>query len=178
MVKRLKKQNSVVMEVVKIRPMLPEDWPRVKAIYESGIATGVATFEQIAPEWEGWNSSHLHFGRLVLTTNDEIAGWAALSPVSNRCVYGGVAEISVYVSAIHRSKGIGKKLLNELVAESERNNIWTLQAGIFTDNLASVNLHKSVGFRLIGYRERIGKLNNQWKDNYIFERRSKIVGQD
>nr|WP_321412520.1 N-acetyltransferase family protein [uncultured Carboxylicivirga sp.] len=117
------------------------------------------------------------FGRFVIAINNEIAGWAALSPVSNTCIYGGVAEVSVYVSDKYRGTGIGKKLL-DLIKDSEKNGIWTLQAGIFTENIASVKLHESVGFRLIGYREKIGKLNGQWKDNLIFEKRSEIVGQD
>lgn len=166
------------MEAVRIKPMLPEDWEQVKKIYESGIATGIATFETAAPGWEKWNNDHLPFGRLVAVENEEIAGWAALSPISNRCVYGGVAEVSVYVAEKYKGKGIGRLLLQNLITESERNGIWTLQAGIFTDNIASVKLHEKVGFRVIGYREKIGKLNNTWKDNYILERRSNIVGTE
>jgi phosphinothricin acetyltransferase len=166
------------MEAVQIKPLLPQHWEQVKAIYESGIATGKATFETTAPSWEKWNESHLTFGRLVAISNGELAGWAALSPVSNRCVYGGVAEVSIYVANEHQGKGIGKLLLQNLVSTSEANGIWTLQAGIFTDNTASVKLHESVGFRVIGYREKIGKLNNNWKDNYLLERRSKTVGVD
>ncbi|MBU3927425.1 MAG: GNAT family N-acetyltransferase [Bacteroidetes bacterium] len=156
--------------------MLQEHWERVKQIYESGIATGIATFETTAPDWENWNDGHLTFARLVAMYNNEVVGWAALSPVSNRCVYGGVAEVSVYVDECYKGIGIGKLLLKELITESESNNIWTLQAGIFTDNIASVKLHESVGFRVIGHREKIGKLKDTWKDNYILERRSKIVG--
>jgi L-amino acid N-acyltransferase YncA len=114
----------------------------------------------------------------VAVENNEVVGWAALSPVSSRCVYGGVAEVSVYVAANHKGKGIGKLLLQNLVTESENNGIWTLQAGIFTDNIVSVKLHEKVGFRVIGYREKIGKLKEAWKDNFILERRSKIVGID
>ena len=164
------------VEAVIIRPMLQEHWERVKQIYESGIATGIATFETTAPGWEKWNDGHLTFARLVAMYNNEVVGWAALSPVSSRCVYGGVAEVSVYVDESYKGKGIGKMLLKKLVTESESNNIWTLQAGIFTDNIASVKLHESVGFRVIGHREKIGKLKDTWKDNYILERRSKIVG--
>ena len=156
--------------------MLQEHWERVKQIYESGIATGIATFETTAPCWENWNDGHLTFARLVAMYNNEVVGWAALSPVSSRCVYGGVAEVSVYVDESYKGIGIGKLLLKKLVTESESNNIWTLQAGIFTDNIASVKLHESVGFRVIGHREKIGKLKDTWKDNYILERRSKIVG--
>lgn len=164
------------MEAVTIKPMQQEHWEQVKQIYESGIATGIATFETTAPSWEKWNDGHLTFARLVAVDNNEVVGWAALSPVSSRCVYGGVAEVSVYVADKHKGKGIGKLLLQKLIKESESNGIWTLQAGIFTGNAASVKLHEKVGFRVIGHREKIGKLNDIWKDNYILERRSKIVG--
>ena len=166
------------METVKIKQMHQAHWGQVKQIYESGIATGIATFETTAPSWEKWNEGHLSFARFVAAKNNEIVGWAALSPVSNRCVYGGVAEVSVYVRDLHKGKGIGELLLQNLITESESNGIWTLQAGIFKDNVASVKLHKKVGFRIIGYRERIGKLKDAWKDNYILERRSKVVGVD
>lgn len=166
------------MEAVTIKPMQLEHWEQVKQIYESGIATGIATFETTAPSWEKWNEGHLIFARIVAVQNNEVAGWAALSPVSSRCVYGGVAEVSVYVADKHKGKGIGKLLLQKVITESESNGIWTLQAGIFTDNVASVKLHEKVGFRIIGHREKIGKLNDVWKDNYILERRSKIVGID
>jgi len=158
--------------------MISKHWEKVKQIYESGITTGVATFETAAPSWEKWNSGHLPFGRLVAIRNNEVVGWAALSPVSSRCVYGGVAEVSVYIADSYKGQGIGKLLLRNLIDESESNNIWTLQAGIFTDNIASVKLHVGVGFRVIGYREKIGKLNDNWKDNYILEKRSKKVGID
>lgn len=166
------------METVTIKPMLLVHWEQVKQIYESGIATGIATFETTTPSWEKWNNGHLEFARLVAIENKEVVGWAALSPVSNRCVYGGVAEVSVYVADNQKGKGIGKLLLQNLITESENNKIWTLQAGIFTDNMASLKLHEKVGFRVIGYREKIGKLEDNWKDNYIVERRSKIVGID
>jgi len=166
------------METVTIKPMLQEHWDQVKQIYESGIATGIATFETTAPNWEKWNEGHLTFARLVAIESNKVAGWAALSPVSSRCVYGGVAEVSVYVADSHKGKGVGKLLLQNLITESESNGIWTLQAGIFTDNVASIKLHEKIGFRIIGHREKIGKLKNNWKDNYILERRSKIVGVD
>ena len=164
------------MEAVTIKPLQKEHWEQVKQIYESGIATGIATFETTTPSWEKWNNAHLVFGRLVAIENNEVAGWTALSPVSSRCVYSGVAEVSVYVADNHKGKGIGKLLLQKLITESESNGIWTLQAGIFTDNDSSVKLHEKVGFRVIGHRVKIGKLNDIWKDNYILERRSKIVG--
>jgi len=166
------------MEAVIIKPLQFQCWEQVKEIYESGIATGIATFETAAPSWEKWDKSHLNFARFIALINNEVTGWAALSPVSSRCVYGGVAEISVYVAEKFKGKGIGLLLLQNLISESERNNIWTLQAGIFTDNTASLKLHEKAGFRLIGYREKIGKLNGKWKDNFIIERRSKIIGID
>jgi phosphinothricin acetyltransferase len=170
--------KPVIMEPVTIRKMETGDWEEVKNIYEAGIATGLATFEVAAPGWEQWDKGHLSFARLVAVYKETVVGWAALSAVSSRCVYGGVAEVSVYISDDHRGKGIGKALLQALITESEANGIWTLQAGIFTDNTASIKLHEGVGFRLIGYREKIGKLKDQWKDNFILERRSKVVGID
>jgi L-amino acid N-acyltransferase YncA len=169
-------QKTNTMATITIKNMLPNDWLKVKQIYESGIATGVATFETSAPDWEIWNNGHLLFGRLLAIIEDEIVGWSALSPVSSRCVYGGVAEISVYVTENHRGKGIGKHLLKNLIIDSEQNGIWTLQAGIFTDKVARVKLHESGGFRILGQREKIGKLKYEWKDNFILERRSKIIG--
>ncbi len=166
------------MKIVSIRSMLPNDWQSVKTIYESGIATGIATFETSPPNWEKWNSEHLLFGRFVATIENEIVGWTSLTSVSSRCVYGGVAEISIYVSENYKGFGIGKQLLRNLITDSEKNNIWTLQAGIFTDNIASVKLHESSGFRIIGYREKIGKLKGNWKDSFMLERRSEIVGLD
>lgn len=164
------------METFIIMPLLPNNWQQVKSIYESGIATGMATFETKAPEWEQWNNSHLPFARLVAIENNKVIGWAALSPVSNRCVYGGVAEVSVYIAPDQRGKGVGKKLLQQLITESEANGIWTLQAGIFAENTASAKLHESVGFRLVGYREKIGQLGTEWKNTILMERRSTKVG--
>ncbi len=159
-----------------IRNMLVEDWQTVKTIYESGIATGIATFQTEAPDWASWDNGHLSFCRFVAIIDGEIVGWVALSPVSSRCVYGGVAELSIYIAATHRGKGIAKKLLQQLIIKSEENGIWTLQAGIFKENIASLKLHESVGFRVIGYREKIGQLHGVWKDNFLLERRSLIVG--
>jgi phosphinothricin acetyltransferase len=166
------------MGEISVRKMEQGDWENVKQIYEEGIATGVATFELAAPGWEQWNNAHLAFARLVAVEDNVVVGWAALSPVSGRCVYGGVAEVSIYVSPKYHGKGIGRRLLQDLVVESEANGMWTLQAGIFTDNVASVKLHESAGFRIIGYREKIGKLRDTWKDNFILERRSRVVGVD
>ena len=126
------------MQAVTIKPIQKEHWERVKQIYESGIATGIATFETTAPSWGKWNDGHLAFTRLVAIENNEVAGWAALSLVSSRCVYGGVAEVSLYVANNYKGKGIEKLLLQNLIIESESKGIWTLQAGIFTSNIASV----------------------------------------
>ena len=158
--------------------MQAQDWHQVCSIYVEGIATGLATFETEAPDWPSWDSSHLTSCRLVARTDGSVIGWAALSPVSSRCVYGDVAEVSVYVSAATRGKGVGKKLLDALVAESERNGIWTLQAGILTDNSPSIALHKACGFRVVGVRERLGKLRDVWRDVVVMERRSGIVGKE
>jgi len=156
--------------------MKPSDWEAVKDIYEEGINTGNATFQQSAPAWEEWNNNHLQHSRIIAKEGDEISGWAALTPVSGRCVYAGVAEVSVYVSGKARGKGLGKQLLKKLIEESEANNIWTLQAGIFPENQASINIHEACGFRMLGTRERIGKMNGIWRDTILLERRSKTVG--
>ncbi len=156
--------------------MQASHWKAVSKIYEEGIATGFATFETTAPNYSDWDSAHLQQCRFVALKESTVVGWAALSPVSSRCVYGGVAEISVYVSAKHRGFGIGKKLMLQLITESEKLGFWTLQSGIFPENLGSIKLHEAVGFRYIGKRERIGKLHGIWKDNLLFERRSNVVG--
>lgn len=156
--------------------MTAEDWPAVRTIYAEGIATGNATFATEIPDWDKWDGSHLPNCRLVAVDREEVLGWAALSPVSARKVYAGVAEVSVYVATSVRGHGVGKALLQALIHESERNGIWTLQAGIFPENIASVSLHKSLGFREVGRRERIGKMGNQWRDTLLLERRSPIVG--
>lgn len=150
----------------------------MSSIYLDGIATGQATFEMRAPSWATWDGGHLPAPRLVATVGQDIAGWAALSPVSSRSVYAGVAEVSVYVSDNWRGRGVGKRLLDTLVVESEKNTIWTLQASIFPENIASISLHKSCGFREVGRRQRIGKMNGVWRDTILLERRSKIVGID
>lgn len=158
--------------------MHPEDWPAVSQIYKEGLTTGYATFEKEIPTYENWNKAHIKECRLIAYEEDTTMGWAALSPVSSRCVYGGVAEVSVYVSNNHRGKGIGKHLLLSLIDASEKAGYWTIQAGIFPENKASTKIHEKCGFRLIGSRERVGKLDGVWKDNLIFERRSTSVGID
>jgi len=159
-----------------IEQMSPRDWEDVRAIYLEGIATGNATFETEAPNWNAWNDSHLNFGRLVARSGQSVLGWAALSRVSSRRVYFGVAEVSVYVAASARGEGIGRMLLIRLIEEAEHRGIWTLQAGIFPENTPSIALHKSCGFREVGRRERPGKLNGVWRDVVLLERRSTTVG--
>ena len=166
------------MNEIVINQMSGADWPCVKAIYLEGIAIGNATFETEAPSWEAWDTAHLQFARLVARQGETIIGWAALSPMSQRCVYGGVAEVSVYVSMSKRGSGVGRKLLEALISESEKNGIWTLQAGIFSENAASLRLHRASGFREVGRRERIGKLHGVWRDTILLERRSRIIGAE
>lgn len=149
----------------------------MKAIYLEGIATGNATFETDAPGWEEWDSKHLRDARLVAEADGKVVGWAALTPVSSRCVYAGVAELSIYVASTIRGKGVGKALLGELIRESEAKGFWTLQTGIFPENKASLALHEKCGFRIVGRRERIGKMNNRWRDVIFLERRSTTVGR-
>lgn len=155
--------------------MTPRDWEAVGQIYREGIATGNATFETEAPEWDRWDAGHLPHSRLVARDAGAVVGWAALSPVSVRRVYRGVAEVSVYVAEGARGQGAGRMLLEALAAESERQGIWTLQAGIFPENTASLELHRLCGFRLVGTRERIGELNGVWRDVLLLERRSRRV---
>jgi L-amino acid N-acyltransferase YncA len=159
-----------------IDEMTPGDWEQVRAIYLEGIATGHTTFETGAPSWEKWDAGHLQFARLVARKGDSVLGWAALSAVSARYAYRGIAELSVSVAEGSRGRGIGRALLEALIQESERNGIWTLQAAIFPENTASVKLHLRCGFREVGRRERIGKLNGVWRDTLLFERRSNTVG--
>ncbi|MGX1931351.1 N-acetyltransferase family protein [Flagellimonas sp. 2504JD4-2] len=163
---------------MEIRGMEISDWEQVSQIYKEGIATGFATFETETPDYQQWDQAHVEQCRLVAEENGKVVGWAALSPVSSRCVYGGVAEVSVYVGKTDRGKGVGKLLLEQLITESERAGFWTIQSGIFPENEGSIYLHKKVGFRFIGKRERVGKLDGMWKDNLLFEKRSTKVGVD
>jgi phosphinothricin acetyltransferase len=160
------------MEIVALRP---EHWPDVARIYAEGIATGHATFEAEVPEWEAWDAAHLDELRLVALVDGEAAGWTALSPVSGRCVYAGVAEESVYVAEAARGQGVGKALLEELIRRSEAAGIWTIQTGIFPENTASLALHERVGFRVVGVRERIGQHHGVWRDVVFLERRSALL---
>jgi L-amino acid N-acyltransferase YncA len=154
-----------------IRRLEERDWPAVKAIFEEGIATGRATFETEAPSWQRWDGAHLQL-RLVAEVGEQIVGWAALAPYSDRACYRGVAESSVYVAAPARGRGVGRALMEELVRESEEAGFWTLLAGIFPENEASLGLHHSCGFRVLGTHERLGRLNGDWKDVLLLERRS------
>ena len=159
-----------------IRDLKINDWKQISEIYILGIETGYATFEITVPSWEEWNKRHLTICRLGAEINNELVGWAALIPVSSRDAYKGVAEVSVYVSTAQLGKGIGTKLLSELINESEKAGIWTLQASVFPENTASIKLHISCGFREVGFRKKIGMLNGKWRDTVLFERRSKITG--
>jgi phosphinothricin acetyltransferase len=159
--------------------MLPDDWPVVRAIYMEGIASGISTFEVEGPDWENWDKAHRQNCRLVaLSTENQILGWAALSQISKRSAYHGVAEVSIYIGERARGKGVGKVLLSWLVDASEQDGIWTLQAGIIAENEVSIQLHTACGFRMVGRRERISKLNRIWHDTVLMERRSSIVGID
>jgi phosphinothricin acetyltransferase len=160
---------------ITVEALTAGDWPAVSAIYANGIATRNATFETEAPSWEAWDAAHLVDHRLVARDHTEVLGWAALSPYSDRCAYGGVAEVSVYVAERARGRGVGSTLLRAVVESSEAAGIWTLQAGIFPENLASLNLHRACGFRVVGVRERIGQLDGEWRDVVLLERRSKEI---
>jgi len=155
-----------------IRSFDESDWPAVLLIYRQGIATGRATFETDAPGWDKWNASHLAAPSLVAVVDDQVVAWAALSPVSARSVYAGVAEVSIYVADGCRGRGIGRRLLEALVEAAERAGFWTLQGGIFASNAPSIRLHLSCGFRIVGTRERIGSLAGAWHDVVLVERRS------
>jgi phosphinothricin acetyltransferase len=158
---------------LEVRELRDEDWPAVKAIFEQGIVGGQATFEVEAPSWDAWDKTHLDGHRLVAVQGGEVVGWAALAPVSERCCYEGVAEDSVYVADEAQGRGVGRALLAELIERAERDGFWTLQAGIFPENTASVELHKRCGFRVVGVRERLGHQHGVWRDVVLMERRSK-----
>jgi L-amino acid N-acyltransferase YncA len=160
---------------VRIEPLRTEHWPDVARIYAEGIATRNATFETEVPSWDAWDSAHLADHRLVATEGEAVLGWAALVPVSERCVYGGVVENSVYVAASAQGRGLGGALLDALVDSTEAAGIWTIQTGIFPENEASVRLHERAGFRVVGRRERLGKLDGVWRDVLLLERRSGVV---
>jgi phosphinothricin acetyltransferase len=154
----------------------PADWDEIRRIYAEGIATGIATLETEPPSWESWDKTHRSDSRLVARAGEKILGWAALSPVSERCAYGGVAEVSVYVAADARGRGVGRRLLEALVRASEEAGVWTLQAGIFPENAASLSIHQVCGFRIVGVREKFGRLHGVWRDVALLERRSQRIG--
>ena len=169
----------VLERKIAIREMVPRDWEAIRSIYLEGLATGEATFETAAPSWEQWIKNHLTVPRLVaIIPNESRVGWAALTMVSARAVYSGVAEVSIYVAGEFRGKGIGSDLLKQLIDESEHEGIWTLQASVFPENVASLTLHKICGFREVGVRRRIGRLQGRWRDTVLLERRSEIVGKE
>ena len=159
-----------------IDKLTEKHWPEVKAIYQTGIATSNATFATSAPEWAEWDAAHVKSCRLVAAENDVVIGWAALTAITDQCTFAGVAEVSVYVAENARGKGIGKQLLYALIEESEAHNFWTLEARILAENAVSVKIHEETGFRIIGVRERIAKLNGIWRDTILLERRSVKAG--
>lgn len=161
-----------------IRSLIKEDWISVAEIYRQGIETGNATFQNNIPTWEEWDSGHIKSCRIIAVSEGEVIGWAALTKVSGRCVYAGVAEVSIYVATRYTGQKIGTRLLDSLITESESEGFWTLQAGIFPENTASLRLHEKLGFRMVGYREKIGKMNNRWRDTILLERRSKKTGAE
>jgi phosphinothricin acetyltransferase len=163
---------------VSVDGMVPSDWPDVSAIYLEGIATGNATFETLAPNWEQWDRAHLATGRMVARNGRTIAGWVALSRVSQRSCYAGVVEMSVYVATWARGQGVGDALMKAAIKASEAAGIWTLQGLVFPENKASLRMCAANGFREVGYRERIGKRDGVWRDTVLVERRSKVVGTD
>lgn len=170
--------SSTTRVPVVVDAMLPADWPNVSAIYLEGIRTGNATFETLAPTWEQWDRMHLSTARLVARRGRSVAGWAALSRVSQRSCYAGVAELSIYVATWARGQGVGEALMKAAIRESEAAGFWTLQGSIFPENKASLRLCESNGFRQVGRRERIGKRDGQWRDTILVERRSTNVGID
>jgi len=159
----------------RVEEMTAEDWPAVKAIYEEGIATGLGTFETAAPSWNEWNAARLQHSRLV-ARSVRVLGWAALSPISKRSCYAGVAEFGVYVAEAVRGHGVGRALLDALIVSSEAHGIWTLQGATIAENSASLVLQQRCGFRVVGRRERIAKRDGAWRDTILTERRSKRVG--
>ena len=162
--------------MITIRPFVKSDFPSVKDIYQQGIDSGEATFQEQAKDYDVWNESLLPSCRLVAESNRQIIGWAALSSTSNQCVYSGIAEVSVYVSSNSQGLGVGNSLLEALIKASEEEGIWTLQAGIFPENKASIHIHSKNGFKVLGIREKLGQMNGIWRDIVFMERRSKVVG--
>ena len=154
-----------------IRPLLPSDWPPVAAIFAEGIATGDATFETTVPAWTDWDAGHLVDHRFVAELDGEVAGWIAIVPYSSRAAYRGVGEESVYVAERARGRGLGRALLSTLIESARTGGLWTLQAGVFPENTGSIALHRALGFREVGVRERIGQLDGAWRDVVLLELR-------
>ena len=167
--------SETAIGTVPIRGLSLRDWPEVARIYAEGIATGNATFETEVPSWEAWNAGHLAEHRFVADSNGEVVGWIAVAPVSSRCCYAGVAEVSAYVGTNARGRGIGAALLERLIESTERAGIWTLETGVFPENEPSLALLKRFGFREVGIRERIGQLDGSWRDVIFLERRSEVI---
>lgn len=162
-----------MMDIIRLKP---EHCPDVKLIYEQGIRTGNATFETEAPSWEEWDKKHHDICRFVSVDDGRVTGWVALIPTSTRKVYSGVMEVSIYIHEDHRGKGVGKALFDVLIPESEKNGIWSLLSVLFPENIGSIKLHEKVGFRILGIREKMGKMGDVWRDNVMMERRSKVAG--
>ena len=162
--------------MIRVEPLEAEHWPAVRRIYESGIATGNATFDERIPEWDQWNGAHLDEHRFVAVDGGEVVGWVAAVPVSDRCCYGGVVEHSVYVDPAHQGRGVARTLLGALIASTEAAGVWTIQSGVFPESRASLAVHERVGFRVVGVRRRIGELEGIWRDVVAIERRSDTVG--
>ncbi|MDP9958072.1 phosphinothricin acetyltransferase [Epilithonimonas hungarica] len=160
------------MEFFTIKPLQSNHNKEILDIYKLGIETKNATFNTAVPTWEAWDKGHLKHSRLVIKAGDKIAGWIALSPVSSRCNYSGVAEVSVYIHPGFGGLGLASKLMEMMIPESENNGIWTLQSSVFPENKASIKLHEKFGFRKVGYREKISKMNGVWRDTILLERRS------
>lgn len=156
-------------------PMTTEHAVAVLAIYQAGLDGGAASFETTAPTWDDWDAGHLPAHRFVAVNGDQVVGWAAVSPVSDRCVYGGVVELSIYVDPAAHGRGVARRLLDVLISSTEAAGIWTIQSGVFPDNTASLRLHESAGFRVVGVRERIGQHHGRWRDVVLLERRSPQV---
>ena len=165
----------VTASALQVDELTAGDWPAVSAVYADGIATRNATFETEVPAWEAWDSSHLADHRFVALREGEVVGWAAASAVSGRCCYSGVVENSVYVAEAARGQGVGRRLLEELIASTETAGIWTIQAGMFPENEGSIRLHGAVGFEKVGTHKRLGKLDGVWRDVLLLERRSPRV---
>lgn len=163
------------MEIA-LRSMTKDDWNQVSEIYRLGIETGNATFETQVPGWDKWDASHVQSCRIVATIKDVVVGWAALIPASSRKVYSGVGEVSIYISDDYKNQKVGTRLLRKLIEESEAEGFWTLQSGIFPENIVSIKLHQNNGFRVVGYREKIGQMKGLWRDTILLERRSKKIG--